>query len=145
MPNLANILKEEIRRLARKEVRKNTGVVRKATAQYRRDIAALKRQVGQQARAIGFLQKQEQRRLGTKPPVALARKARFSAKGLASHRKRLDLSAKDYSRLVGVSELTIYNWEQGKSRPRVKQLAGLVSVRGLGKREAIKRLEMLKD
>ena len=40
--------------------------------------------------------------------------------------------------------LTIYNWELGKARPRQKQLAGLVAVRGLGRREAMKKLEMLK-
>ena len=44
---------------------------------------------------------------------------------------------------MGVSEMTVYNWEAGKSRPQAKQLAALVAVRGLGKREAIKRLEML--
>jgi transcriptional regulator with XRE-family HTH domain len=44
---------------------------------------------------------------------------------------------------TGVSALTIYSWESGKSRPRKKQLAGLAAVRRLGKREARKRLEML--
>jgi len=58
--------------------------------------------------------------------------------------RRLGLSAADYARLVGVSSLTIYNWEHGKSRPRKEQLAALVAVRGIGKREALRRLELLK-
>ena len=41
--------------------------------------------------------------------------------------------------------LTIYNWELGKSRPRKEQLAALVAVRGIGKREALKRLELLQE
>ncbi len=39
--------------------------------------------------------------------------------------------------------MTIYNWESGNSRPRPEQLAALVAVRKLGKREAIKKLELL--
>jgi len=145
MPNLASVLKDEIRRLARKEIREQTGVMRKATAQYRRDIASLKRQVDGQAKTIAFLQKQERRRLEKTPRVEETELSgtRYSAKGLRSHRNKLGLSARDYAALVGVSELTIYNWEQEKTRPRTKQLAALVTVRGIGKRDALKRLEML--
>ncbi len=53
------------------------------------------------------------------------------------------MSAADYARLVGVSQLTIYNWEQGKSRPRKEQLASLIALRGIGKREAVAKLELL--
>ena len=38
-----------------------------------------------------------------------------------------------------------YNWEQDKSRPRQAQLDGLAAVRGIGKREALARLELLQD
>ena len=69
---------------------------------------------------------------------------RFSARSVKAQRARLKLSAKDYGKLVGVSGLTIYSWESGKTRPRQKQLAGLVAVRGLGKREALKKLEVMK-
>ena len=54
------------------------------------------------------------------------------------------MSARDYGRLVGVNQFTIYNWEKGESRPRQDKLAALVAVRKLGKREAEKRLEMLR-
>jgi DNA-binding transcriptional regulator YiaG len=68
---------------------------------------------------------------------------RFSARSVKAQRARLGLSAKDFGRLVGVSALSIYAWESGKSRPRKKQLPGLAAVRHLGKREARQRLEML--
>ena len=45
MPNIASVLKDEILRLARKEVRRELEGLKKASAQYRSDIAALKRQV----------------------------------------------------------------------------------------------------
>ena len=143
MANIVSVLREEICRLARKEIRQQMGVTVKASAQHRRDIADLKRQVQKLKKAIAFLERQEKKRLAEQPAVKEAEGARFSAKGVKAQRSRLGLSAKDYGKLVGVSEMTIYNWEQGKSKPQAKQLAALVDVRGLGKREAMKRLEMV--
>jgi hypothetical protein len=77
---------------------------------------------------------------------------RFRADGLKSHRARLGLSAADYGRLVEASGLSVYHRESGKAparprrralRPRNGQVAKLVAVRGIGKREAMKRLELL--
>ena len=68
-----------------------------------------------------------------------------SAKGLKTDRERLGLSARQLRKLVGVSGLSIYNWEQGKARPRESSIAALMSVRGIGKREATKRLENLAE
>ena len=68
---------------------------------------------------------------------------RYSARSVRAQRKRLGLSAEQYGRLVGVSGLTIYHWEHGKARPRKAQLAALIAVRGIGKRDALKRLETL--
>jgi DNA-binding transcriptional regulator YiaG len=135
MPNIASVLKEEIRRLAKKEIKAQVGTTKKATAQYRRDIAKLKRQLGQQEREINRLKKQI--------PEAVQEvrdDIRFSARSVKAQRSRLGLSAADYGKLIGVSGLTVYNWEHGQSRPRKAQLASLVAVRGVGKREALSRL-----
>ena len=52
------------------------------------------------------------------------------------------MSRKDFAELLEVSSLTVYNWETGRSRPRSEiALAALVAVRGMGKREAGRRLE----
>lgn len=143
MANLTSVLRSEIQRLARKEVRSQTATLQKQSAQYRRDVAELKRQVADLQRRLSFLETQEKKRIVKQPSEKLADGARYSPKWLAAHRKKLGLSAADYGKLVGVSQLTIYNWEQGKSNPRQAQLAKWVAIRGLGKREALKRLEML--
>ena len=62
---------------------------------------------------------------------------------MKTERERLGLSADNYGKLVGVSGLSIYNWEQEKARPRESSIAALMSVKGIGKREAAKRLEDL--
>ncbi len=143
MPNIAAVFKEEIIRLARKEVKDQVGPLKKIVADQRRTIAELKRQIATLERNQGFLQKQEQRRLSRAPKAEAAEGVRFSPKWAKADRKRLGLSAKDYSLLVGVSALTIYNWESGKSKPRAKALAGWAEVRGIGKRESMRRLELL--
>jgi hypothetical protein len=48
MSNIAGVLKEEIRRLAKKEIKAQVGTTKQAVARYRSDIAMLKRQLGQQ-------------------------------------------------------------------------------------------------
>ena len=60
---------------------------------------------------------------------------------LKAQRRRLKLSAADFGKLLGVSGLTIYNWEQGTTRPRKHHLAALVAVREMGRREALAKLE----
>ncbi|MFO0792096.1 MAG: helix-turn-helix domain-containing protein [Pirellulales bacterium] len=141
MTTLATVLKDEIRRLARKEIKIQTGKTTKAVAQYRRQIAALKRQIREQQRRLEQLQKLGQKRATEPEQAADANNAmRFSARSVRAQRRRVGLSAADYATLVGVSPLTIYNWEHGKSRPRNGQFETLVSLRGIGKREALARL-----
>lgn len=140
MPNLAAVLRDEIRRLARKEVKTYASGTREAVAQVRREIVTLKRMVKDQQKKIDRIATQGPDR-GNKSATAESMSGtRYSARSVRAQRKRLGLSAEDYGKLVGVSALTIFNWEHGKSRPRKKQLAVLIAMRGIGKREAAKRL-----
>ena len=141
MTTLAIALKDEIRRLARKEIKAQTGRTARAVAQHRREIALLKRQQRELERKIAQLQAQS--RKTPQAAVELNGDARFSARSVRAQRRRTGLSAADYAKLVGVSPLTIYNWENQKSHPRQEQLAALVSLRGLGKREAQAKLEVV--
>ncbi len=142
MPNIATVLKEEIRRLARKEAKAQVAALKKASAQQRRDIAALKRQFREQQRANAMLAKVVSKGRAAAPAVSDATSTpRFSPTWLRKHRAKLGISAADYAKLVGVSGLTIYSWEKGKSRPRQAQLEALAEVRGMGKREVVAKLQ----
>jgi DNA-binding transcriptional regulator YiaG len=144
MPNFASTLKQEIIRLARKEIRTQTGVTKRAATQHRRDLAALKRTVNALRKEVAFLAAQEKKRVKSQPVTDSGSDGvRFSPRWVKIHRQKIGLSAADYGKLVGVSGLTIYNWESGKARPRQQLLPALAAVRGLRKREALKRLEML--
>ena len=136
MPNITGVLNHHIRRLVRREINVRTRSARRLTSVHRRDLAALEK-------ALGFLEGQERRRVAERPVPPKVEGIRFRADGLKSYRARLQLSAKDFGKLVGVAGLTIYSWESGKSKPRKAQVAKLAAVRGLGKREALKRLELM--
>lgn len=140
MANLASVLKAEIARLARREARAQLEPLRKANAGYRRDIAALKREVAGLSRELKAVSRPAAKASAQARPDE-GRKLRFQAKGLKSHREKLGLSAAEYGRLAGVSAQSIYNWEAGKSTPRQAQVEALAALRGIGKREAAKRLE----
>lgn len=141
MANLATVLKAEIARLARKETRAQLDPLRKANAGYRRDIAALKREVAALSKRLkSGLRAPIAGRTPVAPADGDAPRVRFQAKGLKSHREKLGISAAEYGQLVGVSAQSIYNWEAGKTTPRAAQVQALAALRGLGKREAARRL-----
>ena len=142
MPNLAAVMKDEIRRLARKEIKAETATAKRSVTQQRKDITVLRRQVADLTREVAFLRKQERKRVATAPATEHTVTPRFSPGWVEAHRHRLQFSAADYGQLVGVSALTIYNWEKGRTKPGRPQLAAWAEVRTLGKRDAIKRLEM---
>ena len=145
MPNVAALLKLEFRRIARKEARAETAALKKSIANHRLEIASLKR------RAIALeRQLQQQRRRGAPaetpsiaPASAVVSKGRYSAKSLASQRKRLGLSANELGMLIGVSAQSIYNWEDGKARPQQKYLPAVFALKTLGRRAAAAHLQSL--
>jgi DNA-binding transcriptional regulator YiaG len=144
MSTLAIALKKEICRLARKEIKAQTGRTTRAVAQYRREIARLKRLLRDQDRKIGQLAHQTPgKQQSSSSADHLNGDTRFSARSVHAQRRRTGLSAADYAKLIGVSPLTIYNWEHRKSRPRKQQFAALVALRGIGKREAQAKLARL--
>lgn len=144
MPNLAQLLKEEIVRLARRELKKETANLQKASARHRKDIAALKRQ---QLRFEGQMKAWARQQAKTQPSVpklADDGKLRFRADGFRTLRKRLGISAEQTAKLLGVSAQSVYLWEQKKTTPRRAQLPAIAALRAMGKREVMQRLEQAK-
>lgn len=145
MPNIAVTFRQEIVRLARREIRAQTQDLRKASAQFRRAIAELKRQASKLKSDVARLERRVGKDVASQTAEAESAKVRFTAKGVGSHRRRLGISAADYGKLIGVTGHTIYMWEHGASRPRRAQLTALAAIRGLGTREALARLEQLRQ
>jgi DNA-binding transcriptional regulator YiaG len=145
MPNIASVFKGEISRVARKEVRSELLGLKKAAGAHRAEIAALKRRVQALEQALRRSSETSTRIAAVAAAEESSQALRFSAKGLASHRQRLGLSAEDCGLLVGASGQSIYNWEAGRARPRARHLPALAALRTLGKKEAAARLASLGD
>jgi len=149
MPNIASILKEEIIRVARKEIRNEIAGLRKAVTTQRSDIAELKRRAVAANKELSVLNKslakKQAQAVEVTPGAPSKTGLRFSAKGLASNRKRLGLSAEQFGLLVGVGGQSVYNWEAGDSRPRERFLPAIAELKTIGKKEASARLQALKE
>jgi DNA-binding transcriptional regulator YiaG len=145
MPNIAEALKSEISRIARKEINRETADLKRASSQYRSHIAALRRRIDAFERELKKAMKGGSRPApSTAAQDSLSVQRRFSASRLAATRKKLGLSAADFGALIGVTGQSIYKWESGESRPRSKHLDAIASVRGIGKRGALARLEPIR-
>ncbi len=145
MPNFTVVLKAEVTRLARKELKTATDALRKTVSAQRTEIAALRKRVTELERAqkqtskAGLARKQVE----AAPAQGDDSKLRFRAAGMAANRKRLGLSAADFGRLVGATGQSVYSWEAGTSKPRAQNLAAIAALRGIGKREVTERLAAL--
>ena len=144
MPNIASVLKAEITRIARKEVKSEIGALKKAAGSYRSEVAALKRRIHALEQQLRRLSKVSAKTARNDDDSAASRTLRFSAKGLSSQRHRLGLSAHEVSLLVGTSQQSIYNWEQGKSRPLARNLPAIAALRTMGRKEVKARLESMR-
>jgi DNA-binding transcriptional regulator YiaG len=145
MSNVASVLKEEISRISRKEIRRETAALKKASTTHRSQIAALKRRVQELERQLRRVGRAGERAV---PAAAnedsVASGTRFSARSMASQRKRLGLSAAECGLLIGASAQSVYNWEEGKARPRAQHLPAIFALRNLGRRQANEILETRK-
>jgi len=149
MSNLTSLLREEIIRLAKRQINAEIGPLKKRWAQQRKTIAALKEDCSALRREISALARREQAAAGSTAAAAadgqVAARRRFRADGFRSFRTRLGLSVRDIAALLGVSEQTIYNWETGATRPQPAMVEQIAEVRALGKRELRARLDQLQS
>ena len=142
MGKVESIIKSEILRLAKREMKKSF-------VPLSRDVRSLKGMVSQLRKAVSGLQRfaaqQEKALRGQKIPLEAApeevKKARFSPRLIKSLRKHLGVTQKEMATLAGVTVGAIFQWEKGIFEPRGEKKKVLVALRKLGRREARKILE----
>jgi len=131
MPDFKQSFQDEVRRLARKELK----ALDEKIAEQKKTISALLKRVNdlekkQAAPAVA----------AAKAPAAPAeeekgRKIRFSAKSLQKFRKKYAISQKALAALLDVTPFTVSHWEIGKNRPRTAQIEAFYALMKLGKRK----------
>lgn len=143
MSDIATLLKSEITRLSKKVIRQHLNPLRSASTSQRRQLAQLRQQVLALQKEVTALRRSSALSKPTTQPAES--NLRFVAKGFKTLRNRLALSAEDTARILGVSGQTVFNWEQGRTRPRADQLPAIAALRQMGKREVHARLAEIAD
>ena len=149
MPNIGKLLKDEIVRLARRQVKAALGGVRKDTVRLKRTVASLRRQV------VGAARQNKELAQRLTPVVAAteaqqasekAGKIRVKAERIKRLRAKLGLSQADFGKLVGVSAQSVLQWENKPGRLRLRESTrkALAAVLVMGRREAGKRLRAVR-
>ncbi len=139
MPDIRQVLNDEIRRLARKEVKNILAPMIKQLGEQKRLISDLKKQVA-------VLEKRLQpQTVSAKPGTVVdeTKKVRLSAAGIVKLRNKLGLSQGKLAELIGVSTHTVSMWEIGKVSPRAKAKTAICALRTVGKKELKRRLAEL--
>ncbi|MFC1590957.1 hypothetical protein ACFL43_00365 [Thermodesulfobacteriota bacterium] len=146
MPNIATVLKDEIQRLARKEIKqaitpliKSNSSLKKTISEHRRRIAALEKEnkslISQQSK----IQKQTQ----TEIPDLETGDIWIYAKGLKSLRKRLGISQAALGKLTGASMQAVTLWEKKTGRIKIRNpevRSALAELKSMKKTEVQERL-----
>ena len=146
MPDVARVLREEVQRLAKRQVKAALTPVKRDTVRLKKHVADLRRDLTALTRTSRELLARVTAVVATKESeVATERAAtlRPTSKSLARLRHRLDLTQVEFGRLMGVSGQAVLNWERKGSRVRMRSanLAALARIQKIGKREARRRLE----
>ncbi len=136
------IIKSEMVRLAKREVRK-------ICVPLGRDVRSLKGTVSQLRKAVFALQRitavqQKELEKGKMPLEARPEEvklSRFSPRLIRSLRGHLGITQKELAILTGVTVGAAHLWESGQFKPSMKKKAIMVALRKLGRREVRKLLE----
>ena len=151
MPSIATLLREEISKIARKEVQDQVRELKQTVREQRDAIARLEKQIGP-AKAKAATKSAAAKPAAAKPaaakPAAKAsagdtdrrKQLRIAPNTIKKHRKRLKLSQAELGEILNVSTNTVLRWEAGTSKPRRKHLPGLDQLRTISKRELKKQL-----
>ena len=140
MPNIALVLKGEIRRIARREVRLECDPLKSQVNELKKTVKEQKQTIKQLEKALAKLPDQ------SAPAVldSAAGKqstARITASFIKRQRTRLKLSQRELGQLLRVSTNTIVRWEAGTSKPRATHQIHLADLPGLGIKTIRKILE----
>ncbi len=135
MPNIQQLMNEEIRRITRKEVKA-------ALVPYLKAQAELRKRLADHEKRIKALEKTVAKLLPAEPlqPIATVsgKPVRVTGKRIKQLRSKLGLSQGQLAMLLGVNLHSVNHWELGKTDPQEAQKRKIAAIRDMGKRELAK-------
>ncbi len=146
MPDVARVLREEVQRLAKRQVKAGLAPIKRDTVRLKKQVTDLRRELTALTRTSRELLARVTQVVATNEAEVATEQAatlRPSSKSLVRLRRRLALTQVEFGRLLGVSGQAVLYWERKGSRVRMRSanLAALAGIQKIGKREARRRLE----
>ena len=139
MAKIESVIKTEIVRLARREMRAAFLPLKKEVRQMSIKLSGLSKGIASLNRLAKELHLGEASpKLESTPEEVKA--SRLTAGHILGLRRKIGISQRELGILTGTSPVTVLAWEKGKFKPKANKKAVLVALRKLGKREARKLL-----
>ncbi len=139
MRKIERVIKSEIVRLAKRQVRTVFIPLKRQVRQMRVKLSGLSKGIASLNRMAKELRLQESEpKLEATPEEVKA--SRLTPGRIRNLRRKLGLSLRELGILTGASLGTVLSWEKGKFKPKADKKAALVALRRLRKRDVKKVL-----
>ena len=140
MGKLESIIKSEIQRLAKHEVRSVYRPLRKEVWGMKLKLSNLIKNFT----VLDRLAKEISKSKSTEPKLEASpeevKASRFTPERISNLRKKLGISQRELGVLVGATIGAVLSWEKGKFKPKGEKKAALVALRKVRKRDVRKML-----
>ena len=150
MPNIANVLKDEIKRLARREInititplKVSNAALKKLVHEHKQEISALKIENKRLAMLLGKIHGP----VHDSAPKLEEDGFRITGRQVRSLRGRLGISQVQLAKLIGVSENIVSIWENKPGRLQLRKPGigkALSNLKGMKRREVLEQVQQEK-
>ena len=142
MGKIESVLKSEIQRLARREIKQMVEPLRKENRELKKRIIKLEKLAQPISKVIKKTNEAKIEKLADlRAPEDEVKAARITPAWVQNLRMKLNVSQPELAGLIGVSPSGVRAWEYGHSEPRGQRREALVALRKLGRRDVKKLLE----
>lgn len=131
MTNIKKVFADEVRRIARKEIKASVEPLLKRLASLKKQVSELSKrpvsaapQSAKASVAAGGAETSDE-----------AKNVRLTPKSIKKMREKMGISQKDFAKLIGTNLVSVGFWEKGKAVPRSKAKANMLQLRSMGKRD----------
>ena len=143
MPNLNQILKEEIVRIAKREINKQVKPLKGQLVEMRKTDREQRRRIEKLEKELAG--KADKERVIAPRIVSEDDDVRVHRGSVRKHRERLRISQREMALLLDVSALTVSNWETERTSPSGKNKLAFAGLRKMGVREVWDRLQRFEE
>ena len=141
MPDIKTVFSDEVRRLAKKEIKLAVAPLVKTVIEQRRMISDLKKRIAAlEKNIVTAAAVSDDNTVDTSK-----NKLRLNAAGIIRVRNKLKLTQSEFAKLLNVSTHTVSILELGKSSPRQDARTAICALRTVGKREIKRRLAEISE